>query len=164
MGLLLAEGLALFAACLMVHALVWRVKRPASYRQWLPALVVIFGPLAAGAAWYAVPVRLELIAVLLLHFSLSTAYIIGYTLIGASSPSVELLKLLDRAPNGLPLDALQLPFLAGALTGDRIGNLEGAGLATIEHGQLVLGPRGHRITSIMLLYRHAVGLRDGGGG
>ena len=64
---LLAEGLALFAGCLAIHALMWRVRRPASYRGWLPALAVIFGPLAAAVAWYVIPVGLELTAVLLLH-------------------------------------------------------------------------------------------------
>lgn len=164
MCLLLAEGLALFTGCLALHALVWRLRRPTSYVGWVPALALIFGPLAVTAAWYAVPVRLELMAVLLLHFSLSGVYIIGYTLISAFSPSMELLKLLDRSPDGVSLDALQLPFLAGALTGERIGNLEGAGLVITDRGRLVLGPKGRQMTLVMLLYRHAVGLRDGGGG
>jgi len=164
MCLLLAEGLTLFAGCLALHALVWRVKRPSSYRGWLPALAVIFGPLAALVAWFIVPMPVEFMAVLFLHFSLSGVYIIGYTLISAFSPSIELLKLLDRSPEGVPLGALQLPFFVGALTGDRIANLEAAGLVAVDRDQLVLGTKGRQMTTLMLLYRHAVGLRDGGGG
>jgi hypothetical protein len=164
MCLPLMEGLALFAGSLVVHALVWRIKRPSSYRAWLPALGAIFGPLAIMVSWYVVPTRLELLAVLLLHFTLAGVYMIGYTLISAFSPSVELLKLLDRSPGGVPLEALRLPFLVGALTGDRIANLEAAGLVAVDGGRLGLGPKGRLMTTMMLFYRHAVGLHDGGGG
>src|SRR5206468_9255040 len=128
MCLILIDGLALFVVSLALHVIVWRIRRPESYRAWLPALLVIFGPAAGGIAWLAVPAPLQLAAILLLHGSLAAVYIIGYTLVTAFSPSVELLKLLDRTPGGIPASTLRLPGLAGALTGDRIDNLAGAGL------------------------------------
>ena len=160
----LGGGLGLFAAGLALHVLVWRVWPPASYRAWVPLLALIFGPVATLAAWLTLPRGVELAAVLLLHYALSAAYVIGYTLISAFSPSVEMLKLIDRSAGSIPVTALDLPFLAGALTDDRIRNLAQAGLVNIEAGGLVLGDQGRRMTSVVLLYRRAIGLRDGSGG
>ena len=160
----LVAGMALFALSLALHVIVWRIRRPVSYRAWLPAFLLIFGPVAATIAWLMVAPGIELAAVLLLHGALAAVYTIGYTLLSAFSPSLELLKLLDRTPAGLPTTSLRLPFLAGALTGDRIDNLAAAGLVRQDGARLELGPRGVRLTQLVLLYRHAVGLRDGGGG
>jgi hypothetical protein len=161
---LLLDALGLFTLCLAVHVIVWRIRRPESYRGWLPALAVIFGPLAAAVAWLVVRTPLELAAVLALHGALACVYTIGYTLLTAFSPSVELLKAIDRSPGGLPIAALRLPFLAGALTADRLDNLKGAGLIRTRGDRLELDAAGERLTSCVLLYRHAVGLPDGQGG
>lgn len=163
LGLLVA-GLALFAGSLAIHVLVWRVRRPVSYAAWVPLLAIIFGPIATAVAWFLVPRPAELAAVLLLHYALAAVYTIGYTLISAFSPSVELLKLIDRSGGRLPLSELNLPFLAGELTGDRVKNLEQARLVVVEGERLRLADKGRRIAAPVLFYRHLVGLRDGGGG
>jgi hypothetical protein len=160
----LINGFALFLLSLALHAIVWRVRQPRAYRAWLPTLAIIFGPLAAAIAWFIAPTPLDVAAVLLLHGSLAAVYVIGYTLISGSSPSVELLKLLDRTPAGIPVASLRLPFLATALTGDRIDNLTAAGLVRRNDSGLELGPRGAPLAAVVLLYRHAIGLRDGEGG
>jgi hypothetical protein len=160
----LINGLALFLLSLVLHVVVWRIRRPQSYRAWVPTLAVIFGPVAAAVAWFIAPTRLDVAALLLLHGSLAAVYVIGYTLISAFSPSVELLRLLDRTPAGMPISSLHLPFAAGALTGDRIDNLMGAGLVRRNDGRLELGPQGIRLTGLVLAYRHVIGLRDGEGG
>jgi hypothetical protein len=160
----LVGGLSMFAASLALHVVVWRIWRPLSYRRWLPALVLIFGLPAAAVVWSLGTTATERAAMLLLHTTLATVYIIGYTLVTAFSPSVELLKLLDREVDGMPISSLQLPFLAGALTGDRIDNLTAAGLVQRNVTRLELGPRGARLTRLVLLYRHAIGLPDGEGG
>ncbi len=160
----LINGLALFLLSLALHVIVWRVRRPESYRAWLPTLAVIFGPLAAAIAWFIVPTPLDVTALLLLHGSLAAVYVIGYTLVSAFSPSVELLKLLDRTPAGIPIASLRLPFSAGVLIEDRIDNLMAAGLVRQNGSRVELGPRGARLTGLVLLYRRAIGLRDGEGG
>jgi hypothetical protein len=160
----LIDALALFLLCLALHVMVWRVWRPESYRAWLPTLVGICGPVAAVIAWLVVPTPIDLAAVLLLHGALAGVYIIGYTLISAFSPSIELLKLLDRAPAGIATSSLRLPFLAGALTTERLDNLTAADLVQQNGARLELGPRGVQMTRLALIYRHAIGLRDGGGG
>lgn len=164
----LAGGLGVFLLSILVHAVLWRVlwhvRPPDSYRVWLPALAVIFGPFAVVVAWMLDLRPLDTAAILLLQGTLGAVYVIGYTLVSAFSPSVELLKLVDRTPEGLPTSALHLPFLAGALTTDRIDNLTAAGLVQQGHGLLTLGPRGRQLAQLVLLYRRAIGLPDGGGG
>jgi hypothetical protein len=158
------DGFALFLFSLAVHVIVWRIRRPESFRAWLPALAVIFGLLPAAIAWLVAPTPLEVAAVLLLQGSLAIVYIIGYTLVSAFSPSVELLKLLDRAADGVPISELQLPFVAGGLTTERIDNLAASGFVRQTGPRLGLCPRGVWITRLMLMYRHAIGLPDRGGG
>ena len=160
----LVGGLTTFCVSLAAHVIVWRVRRPESYRLWLPILGVVFGPVALAVAWLVAPTPMHATAVLLLQGTLAAVYIIGYTLVSAFSPSVELLKLLDRNPAGIPASALHVPSLAGALTVDRIDNLKAAGLVCEDAGRLKLGHRGTLMTNMVLLYRHAIGLRDGGGG
>ncbi len=158
------DGFALFLFSLAVHVIVWRVRRPESFRAWVPALAVIFGVVPAAIAWFVAPTPLDFAALLLLHGSLAVVYGIGYTLVSAFSPSVELLKLLDRAPDGVPMAALQLPFVAGGLTTERIENLAASGFVRQTGQRLDLCPRGMWLTRLVLIYRHAIGLPDSGGG
>jgi hypothetical protein len=158
------DGFALFVFSLAIHVIVWRIRRPESFRTWLPALAVIFGLVPATIAWLVAPTSLDAAALLLLHGSLAIVYIIGYTLVSAFSPSVELLKLLDRAVDGMPISELQLPFVAGGLTTERIDNLAASGFVQQTGTRLGLCPRGVWLTRLVLLYRHAIGLPDSGGG
>jgi hypothetical protein len=164
MAVALIKGLGLFAFAVVVHVVAWRIRRPVSYGQWLPSLVAIFIVLAGGAGAVWASGRIELAAMLLLHWSLSVVYIIGYTLLSAFSPSIELLKLLDRSPAGLAIAEMNLPFLENALSGDRIANLSAAHLVVESSGMLRLGSKGRLITGPVQLFRHTIGLRDGGGG
>jgi hypothetical protein len=162
----LAESAGLFAACLTLHVLVWRVRRPTSYRQWLPLLAGLFLVVGPAVAWQlmAADPLAERVAVLLLHASVSAVYIIGYTLVSAFSPSIEILKLLDRTPGGLPRTGVQLPYLDSALGGNRVLTLVSDGIIQADGDRVRLGPRGQTLASLVLFYRHAIGLPDGAGG
>ena len=72
------DGFGLFLFSLAVHVIVWRVRRPESFRAWVPALAMIFGVLPAAIAWFVAPTPLDFAALLLLHGSLSVVYGIGY--------------------------------------------------------------------------------------
>src|SRR5437773_12107425 len=109
----LIDAAAVFVTCLILHVIVWRVRAPLSYVQWLPRLVVVFLGIGPAMGWLIVRRGLftveaapldpltAWVAVLLLHGSVSAVYIIGYTLVSGFSPSIELLKLLERTPHGL---------------------------------------------------------------
>lgn len=173
---ILIEGFVLFAACLSLHVGWWRIHRPASYRLWLPLLVAIFLGVGPWLGWVMVHRRLlavdavrpdpatEWAAVMLLHSAASGVYIIGYTLVSAFSPSVEILKVLERTPAGLSRAEVDLPFLRRALSGDRVGNLLAGGLIRTDGGRVHLAPTARALTALVLCYRHLVGLPDGAGG
>ena len=162
----LLEAAALFAACLAVHVVIWRVRRPETYRVWLPLLVAIFLVAGPAAEWALTRTRAiaDLLAVLLLHGSLSAVYIIGYTLISAFSPSIEILKRLDASPAGLRREEIRLPYLETALGGNRVVNLVNDGLILAEGDRVQLGSTGRLLADLVLLYRHTIGLPDGAGG
>ncbi|HVZ23093.1 MAG TPA: hypothetical protein VG871_18600 [Vicinamibacterales bacterium] len=160
------EAAALFAACLAVHVVIWRVRRPGTYRVWLPLLAGIFLVAGPAAEWTltrtaATP---DLLAVLLMHGALSSVYIIGYTLISAFSPSIEILKLLERSPAGLRREEIQLPYLQTALGGNRVVNLVNDGLIEAAGSRVSLGAGGRVLAGLVLFYRHTIGLPDGAGG
>jgi hypothetical protein len=160
------EAAGLFASCLILHVIVWRVRRPTSYRHWLPLLTGLFliaGPLVAWwlTSGQATAAR---VAVLFLHASVSAVYIIGYTLVSAFSPSIEILKLLDRTPGGLARAQIQLPYLDAALGGNRVLTLVDDGVIEADGDRVRLGSRGRTLASLALWYRHAIGLPDGAGG
>jgi hypothetical protein len=162
----LAEATTLFAACLALHVVIWRIRRPDSYRQWLPLLVGLFLLLGPAIAWRLTSdaAAEERLAALLLHASVSAVYIIGYTLVSAFSPSIEILKLLERTPGGLTRADIQLPFLDTALGGNRVLTLVKDGMIQADGDRVQLGRRGQTLASLVLFYRHAIGLPDGAGG
>lgn len=173
---ILIKGLLLFLACQVIHIIIWRIKKPSGYMTWFPILFVIFVPLAALGAYglarlVSIPDTevttpwLEWSAIMLFQTVLSFVYIIGYTAVAAFSPSMELVKALNRAPAGLPRDQLATPFFEEtALSNDRINNLIKAELIREEKGFLYLARRGRPMTQLVLFYRHLIGLPDGGGG
>jgi len=162
----LIESAALFAACLLLHVIIWRVKRPESYRVWLPMLVVIFliaGPVLVWKVTRTTAIE-ELLAVLLLHGALSVVYIIGYTLVSSFSPSIEILRLLERSPSGLRREDMRLDYLDKALGGNRVVTLVHDGMIHADGDRVVLGSGGRVLATLVLLYRHTIGLPDGAGG
>lgn len=173
---ILLDASALFALCLCVHVVWWRIRRPTAYREWLPALVAIFLGVGPAAAWFAIrsgapavdvprlDPAIEWAATLLLHGAASAVYIIGYTLVSAFSPSIEILKLLERTPGGVPRAAIDLPYLRTALGSDRVSNLLAGDLIRADGDRVTLAPQAHALTRLVLFYRHAIGLPDGAGG
>ena len=162
----LIEAAALFLGGLALHVVIWRVKRPESYRVWLPLLVVIFLVAAPAIAWKLTrtATAAEFAAVLLLHGAASCVYIIAYTLFSSFSPSIEILRLLEQAPAGLRREDIRLEYLDSALGGNRVVTLVHDGMIQAHGDRVRLGTGGRVIAALVLLYRHAIGLPDGAGG
>lgn len=171
---ILLEGLTLFTWCLALHVVIWRIRRPTTWAQWLTALVMVFLVAGPGVGWLIVqpaflddsglPPLTEWLALMLLHGPLSAVYIIGYTLISGFSPSVEILKLLERTPGGLLRAEVDLPFLRDALGGDRVGNLLAGGLIRHVGQEVQLAPGARVLTAVVSSYRQLLGLPERGGG
>jgi hypothetical protein len=162
----IVEAAMLFVSALALHVVIWRVKRPETYRVWLPLLVVIFLVAAPLIGWKltrtaTVP---EFLAVLLLHGAVSCVYIIGYTLISSFSPSIEILRLLERHGSGLRREEIKLGYLDQALGGNRVVTLVNDGMIHADGDRVRLGSSGRLIATLVLFYRHLIGMPDGAGG
>lgn len=173
---ILFEAVATFVTCLAAHVLIWRIRRPVTYRAWLPLLIAIFLVAGPALAWWLVRGRIimpadprpdfltEWAATLLLHGSASAVYIIGYTLLSAFSPSIEIMKRLATAVDGLAHGDIDVPFLRTTIGGERVTNLLEDGLLIADGDVVRLGPRAVMLARTALWYRHAIGLPDGSGG
>jgi hypothetical protein len=161
----LLHGAMVFTLCLVLHVVWWRLAKPQAFRAWVPALAIVFLVFGPMMAWWLSAGRplLHWVAILVLHVPPSIVYIIGYTLLSAFSPSIEMLKLLEGQP-GRARAEIQLPYLRSAVGTDRVRNLLHEGMIREERGMVVLGPRARLITRGCLAYRHFVGLPDGAGG
>src|SRR5215471_1974073 len=132
---ILIEAAAAFLVCLAVHVLIWRIRRPVTYRGWLPLLAALFLVGGPALSWWLVGTRVilpsgprpdfatECAAVLLLHGASSSVYIIGYTLLSAFSPSIEIMKRLGTALDGLTHAEIDVPFLRTTIGAERVTGL-----------------------------------------
>ena len=164
-----------FLCTVVLHVTVWRLQRPLDYRNWVPALLGIFvlggGAIAAvlvrqagAAGWPDIGGMAAWSAIMLLQVAMAAVYTIGYTLLLASSPSLVILERLALAPRGLRADEVGLPMTGDGIIGGRVDNLAQSGLVRNDEGQLRLTPKGRRLVAPVLLFRHVIGLPDGGGG
>ncbi len=103
-------------------------------------------------------------AILLLHTSLSLAYILVYPASQADSPSFKILLHVGRAmPSGLSTEEIQSRFPASALLDARIQDLINANLARVQSDRLILTRQGRYFIKPFIMLRKALGLPAGAG-
>lgn len=174
---ILFAGFAIFFACLLLHVVIWRWRYP-KYRP--TALVFIFIVLPPALALvYLGAERLGLLpgvgsiaslsitdclAIYLLHFALSTSYILSYPAAEAVSPSLMILLMIgDSKSSGLLRDDLLLCFDDGDLLQPRIKDLIEAGWIVESEGSLRATSRGAIILSFYALLYRLLGMPGGKG-
>ena len=168
----LLAGLLSFCGCLAVHVALWRVARPRSDMRALFALFLLVPfagallVLAAGALAPAAgfPGALEVAAVLLLHWALSSAYIQTYPAAQAMAPSLEIAYAVRRSmPRGLSREELLARLNTTALVEGRIEDLVAERLIRAKGRRYVLTPVAGGLIRFFLGLRALLGLRDHGG-
>lgn len=112
------------------------------------------------------PTLTRLLAIFLLHASLSSAYIVLYSGLIAFSPSLAILEAIDRSmPSGLDYEELFLPWFNDRnLAGPRIENLIAACMLVKTQDLLCLTKRGRLVAQCFRLYRRSIGLPEIGEG
>lgn len=94
---------AVFVAALVVHLVLWRIRMP---RHHTSALLVIFAVvflLAIPVLLTAVPMWPDRMRMALLYLGASLCYVITYSAIEGDSPTLSLMRLLDRnGAGGMP--------------------------------------------------------------
>lgn len=169
--LILPLGVAVFLACLLVHVLVWNLSYPrnrplALFAIFLITPALVFFALMALDGNEGLPFDMTLtdwLAALLLHYSLSSAYILSYPAVEAISPSLAIALLVGTSPKGLRHNDLSGMFKNDILLGPRINDLLETGLAKEENGWLTLTPKARVLIGFFVLFRKFLGLPTGKG-
>ena len=96
----LLASLALFSAAWLLHLAWWRASPP---RRHITALLCLFCavPPAAALAWLALPLQVvpapgEIPATLSLYFGAAACYLILYTGVEQTSPTLVIVRVLER--------------------------------------------------------------------
>lgn len=161
-------GLGMFAACWLLHVVIWRIHRPEAYPVWLPIIFVVM-PVSVFLGFRVITGSFPfasttpaVVAAFLLHVWLSGCYMGGYAGIIEYSPSAEILRVVRaNMPQGTPLDTLHVSSLSeDALTGMRIRHLLDSRMITIEDGKLRVTPRGQVVVNVCIVYRAVFGLSE----
>lgn len=147
----------LFAACLVLQLIVWRIGRQGSYalRQMMLFFVV-------PAIVCLVPREPAWILTYILHFSLACVYVLLSTGLTSFSPSIAIVERVARSmPKGLKREELSPAWFTDAyLSGARCENLSASGLVAESKGVLRLTVRGKAIAMCFLIFRRFLGLPD----
>ena len=157
------EGI-LFLAGLVLHAFIWRWRRPK--HQALALLLIFLAPLVvfmgeAGLITKNFPL-IEIAAIGLLHISLMCAYIQTYPVLQALSPSLLILLLMGEVESeGLSENEILSRFRAKELLHDRIEDLADAHLIRESHGILELTRQGRILAFLFTSLRKILGLPAG---
>jgi hypothetical protein len=114
----LIASLALFGIAWLLHVAWWRISPP---RRHLFALLCLFAavPVCAGPAWLVVPPHLllapaDIPGALALYLGAAACYLIVYTGVEQTSPTLVIVRALEHARQGGCSDA----DLAGLITED----------------------------------------------
>jgi hypothetical protein len=163
---ILAASVIVFAAAFVVHLLVWRVALP---RRQTRALGAIFAAVwiaaLAASAWFFLPDVFSVCYASLLYWSAAAAYIVTYSAMEGDSPTLSLVRHLDRAgPGGITHAELEMFFAQRPFAAARLR-------ALVEDGILSAGEGGYRLRGqrpflfcLVLGFRRAVLGRAARGG
>jgi hypothetical protein len=169
---ILLTGLLSFSFCLALHVGVWRVARPRSdvwglFTIFLIAPAVLALLVLAAATIFpgtGLPDALEIAAMLLLHWALSSAYIQSYPAAQARSPSLEIAYAVVKSmPRGLSRDELLATVNMETLVQARVEDLVTDRLIRAEGERYVLTPVAAGLVRLFLGLRALLGLRNQGG-
>jgi hypothetical protein len=168
-------ALGLFALCLIVHILWWRLACPRRHRR---SLVLLFSAFFLGAlclsqlisrsdccSWLADLSFLDWVTIAFLYGSLFLCYVITYPAIEADSPTLSLMfTLSQRGAAGMTHEEVRGFLERHRFINARIGALVTDGFLVESDGLLTLSDRRFLLFRLLLLYRRVIlGIRTSGG-
>jgi hypothetical protein len=155
-----------FAGCMLLHILIWRVRKPRDHAGALLAvflLPLIMLPFLAGVFGFTASLS-EWAAIFLLHAVISMAYIQIYPASQADSPSLKVMMLVSRSmPKGLTAGEITSEFDPSRLFHDRIDDLAAVGHIKRENERILLTSRGRFLILPFIWLRRMIGLPWGKG-
>jgi len=162
----------LFAVLLILHVLLWRIKRPKKQIIFLFLIFIIIPIFIIFVSFYMFQIiRIDLISledvllILLLYIGLSGVYIQTYPSMQTGSPSLLIINLIGR--NKKPTDKVEIKRIIQKdnFIGDRLVDLETEGLIKYKKsdGSLTITKKGLILSDIFIYYRKFIGLKEGEG-
>jgi hypothetical protein len=164
-----ALAAALFACAFLAHWLVWRLRVPR--RPILALLLIFLGALPIGLAatdlgppaWPRPEGFWQHLHIALFHVAMSLAYIVTYSALEESSPSLTLVAFVFAAgTRGRSREELYGLISDDAVVGSRFRALIRGGLIADEGGVYRLTPRGRRWAGLCRCIRLVLRLQKGG--
>jgi hypothetical protein len=165
--LVFALALLLFLVSLLVHVLIWRIRRP---RHDALALFLTFSTVPAAAmgalvaAGFVAGPGADIAATVLLHGALSACYIASYPAAQALSPSLDILLLIDSSTGGsMSREEILANYSEDILIRERIEDLGRSTLVRRLGNDFSLSPAGGAVALFFKVYRRLLGLPTGEG-
>jgi hypothetical protein len=161
----LVVSLALFAAAWLLHFGWWRISLPHHHTQ---ALLAVFAltPLACAGLWLALgrPAFIsaaEVPSVLAFYTGAAGCYVITYTGVEQSSPSLTIVRALESAgEKGCSQDELAAMITQDQFVAPRIEAMRRDGLLTVSAAGFSLTPRGRRAARTALAFSKLFNVRE----
>lgn len=160
-------SLIVFIMSLLLHVLVWRLKKPVNDLAALfffLFLIPTTGMISAAAINIApLDFGSELCASILLENALAAAYVLTYPAFQADSPSLRIILFLSNARSGMTAEDIKIELTRRNLFDARLDDLQKSGLARQNTGKFSLTYWGTALAFSFSAYRKILGFRDKGG-
>jgi hypothetical protein len=169
--LVMVYGIAVFLACMVLHIVIWRMKTP-----WVSSLILLVVFLFVPSVFFCFFMvsdfikkalslnTIELLEILLLHVSFSSAYIASYPAVRAVSPSLDILIMISSSPSQKKtMEELKQDFAKKRLVSARVDDLKAYRLIVEKEGRFELRPIAVVIVKLFVFYRQLLGLSIGSG-
>lgn len=162
--LILLNSAGLFAAALIVHLLVWKIRLPNHH---IRALLFLFATVFLLWLPLALPFPIPVLTLLHIAFFYSTmalCYIITYSAIEADSPTLSLIRFVaERGHEGRTAEEVSHFLARRPFVKARLIALQNAGLVREERGRYFIAGKGSLGFRFILAYRKLYGLLPGSG-
>jgi hypothetical protein len=175
MFVILIKSVFIFSFCVLFHILIWRlipqrIRHGLNYINILFWLLLIFLgigslfgysiagiPLSKNTVHY--PIDFQFLPIIFFHFFASLIYIHACVALNVFSPSMELLKIVERnMPEGIIRTKVEIPLNKASLFEERYQNLLSTKMVEMKDERFYLTWRGQLIANIFFMYINLLGL------
>lgn len=156
----LIYGFGLFGVAFLLHAALWRIKKPANT---IKALVAIFCLVLAVGMVIRQHEFINYIYIAVLFFSLFLVYLLTYPAIEADSPSLAIMLQIARAKNnGITAAQIKELLKDNLLVEPRLKDLVDAKMVELNGSVYKINRKGILFIQPFIVYRKFLQLGKGG--
>lgn len=161
---------ALFSSAMLLHVVVWRVFKPKRFLSALIIVLVVIPVVAVFFINYAISPHSgsfsisDWLGVLLLHLTLTSAYILSYPAIQAKCPSLTMLLLIENSmEKGSTMEELSSAFSDESIRDSRLDDLVNDSMVVCRDGDYYMTAKGGFLLWPLIILRRLLGLPIGEG-